>query len=126
MTNYADDIGGAFATSGLPIVCKLRVAEAKSSQESTDVPRDSVLPQCLHHPGGCAVVSGRFSHTASAPWHRKARTSNIRRSSVALHLQHLDLTNCENLTNVGLRSVAALPLLQRLDLFGCKITDVGL
>lgn len=49
-------------------------------------------------------------------------------SIASLHqLQHLDLSRCSTITDVGLGSIAALHELHRLDLNSCKkITDAGL
>ena len=50
-----------------------------------------------------------------------------KQKTVLKHLQTLNLSDCNNITNAGLRSIAALLELQHLDLTRCdNVTGVGL
>ena len=43
-----------------------------------------------------------------------------------MSLQHLDLSECKNITDAGVQALSGLVSLQHLDLSGCgNITDAG-
>jgi Leucine-rich repeat (LRR) protein len=118
-------------TAALPLLERLHLSDSCiTDADIASLSSIATLQQMIFT--GCPNISGVSVGNAASltylAFQRCGVTDVGLRSVAALQLlQHLDLCGSRNITDVGLRSVGTMQQLQHLDLSGCSgFTDVGL